>query len=102
MNRILLGSFVVAIMLTACVVVSGPPGYDVEVAPPLPPVVVLEGEPYYFQSGYYYFYQNDGWRYSRSRSGPWTKLPRSRWPKEIRHRGRDERGGEFRREHEER
>ena len=92
-----------AFMLTACVVATGPPGYGVEEAPPLPAVIELEAEPYYYQSGYYYFYQNDRWRFSRSKSGPWTELPRSHWPKEIRHRGREEhREGEPRHEHEER
>ena len=87
-------------MLTACILSPGPGGYGVEVAPPLPPVVVLDVEPYYYHSGYYYFHQNDRWHYSRTKSGPWMELPRSHWPREIRHRGRDERGGEFRREHE--
>lgn len=93
-------------MLTACLVSPGPGGYGVEIAPPLPAVVEVDvAQPYYYQSGYHYFYQNDRWQYSRSRSGPWTELPRSHWPKEIRHRdrgerGRDDRGGEDRREHE--
>jgi len=89
-----------AFMLTACVVSPGPGGYGVEVAPALPAVVVLDVEPYYYHSGYYYFYQGNSWSYSRARSGPWTELPRSHWPKEVRHKGRDERGGGFRREHE--
>ena len=88
-------------MLTACLVSPGPGGYGVEVAPPLPAVVEVDvAQPYYYQSGYHYFYQNDRWHYSRSRSGPWTELPRSHWPKEIRHRNRGEQGGENRREHE--
>ncbi|GFE56246.1 hypothetical protein [Geobacter sp. AOG1] len=92
-----------AFMLTACVVTPGPGGYGVEVAPALPAVIELDvAQPYYYQSGYYYFYQGDRWNYSRSRSGPWAELPRSHWPKEIRQRGREERGGEFRREREER
>lgn len=88
-----------AFMLTACVLSPGPGGYGVEVAPPLPAIVVLDAEPYYYQSGYHYFYQNNRWNYAKSRSGPWTELPRSHWPKEIRHRGGDGQGGEFRREH---
>lgn len=91
-----------AFMLTACLVSPGPGGYGVEVAPPLPAIVELDAEPYYYQSGYHYFYQNDRWHYSRTRSGPWTELPRSHWPKEVRHKGGDERGGENRGEHERR
>jgi len=87
-------------MLTSCVLSPGPGGYGVEVAPALPAVVVLDAEPYYYHGGYHYYYQNDRWQYSRSRSGPWTELPRSHWPKEIRHRDNDERGGEFRHDHE--
>ena len=91
-------------MLTACVVAPVSPGY--EVAPPLPAVIELDvAQPYYYQSGYHYFYQNDRWHYSKARNGPWTELPRSHWPREIRHRERgerEERGREFRREREER
>ncbi len=62
---------------------------------PLPAVVVLGADPYYYQNGYYYYYQNNNWSYSQSRSGPWRELPRSHWPKEIRHRDRDDRGRDF-------
>ena len=101
LNLVIVASFAL-FMLAGCLIGPGPGGYGVEVVPPLPAVVEIGVEPYYYQSGYHYFYQNDRWQYSRSRSGPWTELPRSHWPKEIRRRGgdRDERGGEFRREHE--
>lgn len=89
------------LLLAACVVTPGPGGYGVTVAPALPSVVVLDESPYYYQGGYYYLYQNNGWSYSRSKGGPWAELPRSHWPKEIRHKGRDEdRGRDNRREHE--
>src|SRR5512141_1830726 len=94
---LLLVAMFAAFMLTACVISPGPGGYGVEVAPPLPEIVVLGSEPYYYQSGYHYFYQNDRWQYSRERNGPRMDLPRSHWPREVRHRDRDERGGEFRR-----
>jgi hypothetical protein len=66
----------------------------VEVAPALPAVVVLDVEPYYYHSGYYYYYHNDSWGYSKARGGPWRDLPRSRWPKETRHKGHHDRGHE--------
>jgi hypothetical protein len=91
----------VAFALTACLVSPGPPGYGGVVVSPLPPVVVLGADPYYHQNGYYYFYQNNSWRYSKSRSGPWMDLPRSHWPKEIRHRD-DYRDRDFRQEHDRR
>jgi len=93
MKNLILGSLFVAFTLTACVVASGPPGYEgTVVVPALPSIVVLGADPYYYHSGYYYYYQNNNWRYSQSRSGPWMELPRSHWPKEIRHRDRDDRG----------
>ncbi len=75
--------------LTACIVSPGPPGYGGVVVSPLPSVIVLGSDPYYYQNGYYYYYNNNAWSYSKSRSGPWTDLPRSHWPKEVRHRTSD-------------
>ncbi len=74
---------------TSCVVTPGPEGYYGEEVSPLPPVVELGADPYYYHSGFYYYYDNDSWRYSKSRSGPWRDLPRSHWPKEVRHKGGD-------------
>jgi len=100
LRSMLLLTLVASFMLASCVLSPGPGGYGVEIAPALPPIVVLSVEPYYYQHGYHYYYQNDRWQYSRSRSGPWTELPRSHYPQETRHSGRDrdERGGEFRRQ----
>ncbi len=102
MKHLVLVALCVLFMLTGCVIAPAPPGYEVEVAPPLPPVVELGVEPYYFHGGYYYFYDHDQWRYSRSRGGPWRELPRSHWPKEIRRQGGEHRGGEHMHEHEDR
>lgn len=95
MYRKLVVAPLAALVLSACVV--GPAGYGpgVTVAPALPLVVELDVEPYYYQSGYYYFYDNNRWRYGRSRSGPWADLPQSHYPRETRFRGRgDRRGGD--------
>jgi hypothetical protein len=89
MKRLLIGVFLAAITLTACVVSPGPPGSGAITVSPLPAVVILGNDPYYYQDGYYYYYHNNYWRYSRSRNGPWSDLPRSHWPKEVRHRDRD-------------
>ena len=68
-------------------------GLQVLIAPPLPSIVLFDTEPYYVQQGYHYHYQNNGWYYSRSRSGPWTSLPKDRYPREARYRdGRDKDG----------
>jgi hypothetical protein len=58
------------------------------IVPALPTVVVLEEEPFYYHSGYYYHYRGDHWFYSRSKGGPWLDLPRDRYPKEVRFKGR--------------
>ncbi|MGA8005096.1 MAG: hypothetical protein WCA17_03270 [Burkholderiales bacterium] len=82
-----------ALVLSSCVVVPARHGPGMVIAPALPAVVELGVEPYYYQSGYYYYYDNSRWRYSQSRSGPWTDLPRSHYPKETRFKGRDDRRG---------
>ena len=81
-----------ALLLTACVVTPTHHG-GLLVAPALPLIVELGTEPYYYQSGYYYHYNNDRWSYSNARSGPWSDLPRSHYPKEVRFTGgHDDRG----------
>ncbi len=75
-----------AFLLAACVVRPGYRGEPV-IVPILPPLVVLGMEPYYFHGGYHYHYRDDRWFYSTSRGGPWTDLPRDRWPKETRFDG---------------
>jgi len=103
MKRLALVVLFAGLMLSGCVVAPAPPGYGGDVAPPLPAVIELGIDPYYSYGGFYYFYDHDRWHYSRHRGGPWTELPRSHWPKEIRRRGmEDHRGGEFRHEREER
>jgi hypothetical protein len=77
------------LILSACVVTPGPGESGGVTVSPLPAVVVLGADPYYYQNGFFYIYQNNYWRYSKSRSGPWKDLPRSHWPKEIRHRDRN-------------
>ena len=80
------------ILLAGCMMVPGPRG-RVILVPALPQIVVFEAEPYYVQEGYHYHYENGGWFYARSRSGPWAPLPRDRYPREVRYRnGGPERG----------
>lgn len=90
------------IMITGCLMVPGPRG-GVSFVPILPPLVVLGPEHYYAHEGYHYRYENNNWRYSRSRSGPWAELPRDHYPREVRYRDQDrERGGEYHPENRER
>ncbi len=76
-----------ALLLTGCLVVPAHQSSGLVVAPALPMIVELGAEPYYYQSGYHYYYNNDRWSYSHSRSGPWSDLPRNYYPKETRYRG---------------
>lgn len=59
-----------------------------EIAPALPMVVELYDGPYYSYSGFYYFYDNNQWYYSRVRGGHWAPLPPVYWPRDTRWRGR--------------
>lgn len=76
-----------ALILSACVVAPPDHGHRMVIAPVLPSIVILRAEPYFYQSGYHYHYDNNRWRYSKSRSGPWTDLPRSHYPKETKYKG---------------
>jgi hypothetical protein len=88
MYRMLVVAPLMALLLTACIVAPADRGYGgVVVAPALPLIVEIGPEPYYFHDGFHYYYHGDRWSYSRSRSGPWSDLPRSHYPKEIRRRG---------------
>jgi hypothetical protein len=88
MYRTLIVAPLAALLLSACVVAPADYGPGVVVAPALPLIVELGAEPYYYQSGYHYHYDSNRWRYSNSRSGPWTDLPRSHYPKETRFKDR--------------
>lgn len=99
MKRIFLAGLLGAFLFAGCMVGPGYRGSGMVVVPALPSIVVLEAEPYYYQSGYHYHYQNERWYYSNSRSGPWAELPRDRYPREVRFKDRgydrgwgDERG----------
>lgn len=85
-----------ALLLSACVVAPAGHSQAVVVAPALPVIVELGVEPYYYQNGYHYHYESNRWRYSNSRSGPWTDLPRGHYPKETRFRGRGDGRGDGR------
>lgn len=93
MYRMLYVALLMTPLLTACVVVPAHRGPEVVEVPALPLIVELGIEPYYYHSGYFYFYNNARWHYSRTRSGPWIDLPRDRYPREIRYTGRSESRG---------
>jgi len=93
MKKLLLAVPLGMFLLVGCVVGPGPRGSAVVVVPALPSVVVLEEEPFYFHAGYHYHYLNNQWFYASSRGGPWMELPRDRYPKEVKFKGRgDDRG----------
>jgi hypothetical protein len=74
-------------LCVSCVATVGPQGTIVSIAPPLPMVVEL-GAPYYVYGGYYYHHVNNQWYYSRSKEGRWRELPRDRYPKEVKYKGK--------------
>lgn len=60
----------------------------VVIVPALPYTVDLYDQRYYNYRGYYYFYNNQRWYYSRTNGGHWVALPRTHWPHETRWQGR--------------
>ena len=74
-----------ALLCVSCVLAAGPRGAGLVIAPPLPVVVELM-DPYYVHGGFHYYYNNDRWYYSRSQGGPWSDLPRERYPREVRYK----------------
>jgi len=89
MHRTLYAALLAALLPAACYVV--PADSDYVVAPALPVVVELGVEPYYYHSGFHYYYHDRRWDYSRARTGPWKALPRERYPREIRYKDRHDR-----------
>ena len=75
----------VMVMMAGCLVEPGRHG-EVSMAPILPPLVVLDAEPYYYHEGYHYYFHDNGWFYARSRNGPWVALPRDHYPREVHYR----------------
>jgi hypothetical protein len=84
MKKLLVLALLAGGLLSACVVV---PRHGA-VVPYLPPLVVLDVEPYYYYEGYHYHYYGDRWYWSNSRRGPWYDLPHDHYPKELRYKGR--------------
>jgi hypothetical protein len=98
----LLAAAMLAWSLTAGCVFTPGPDYGDDMAPPLPSTVYLDSGPYYQHGNYHYRYEGERWHYSKDRNGPWRELPRSHWPKEVRHGGEPGRGPgpEHQQEHE--
>jgi hypothetical protein len=98
MKKFLFPLIFAVFVCASCATTIGPHGASVAIAPPLPVVVELV-DPYYLYSGYHYYYHNDRWYYSKTKTGRWKDLPRDRYPKEVRFKGkkgerdrRDDRG----------
>ncbi len=89
MHRMPIAALLAALLLSACYVAPAHRGPDYVVAPALPVIVELGVEPYYHHSGFYYYYHDHNWSYSHAKTGPWKRLPRDRYPREIRYKDRD-------------
>jgi hypothetical protein len=46
----------------------------------LPPVALIEGRPFYFFEGMYYYRWEEKWFYTNSKKGPWFELSEDRYP----------------------
>lgn len=96
MKKILISTSVMLFLLMefqSTAMAMGRPGGESDVSivvtvPALPSVVVMERDPYYQHQGYYYYYKQDQWYYSKSKRGPWRDLPRSRYAKEVKYKGK--------------
>ncbi|AMV71630.1 hypothetical protein JCM30471_03160 [Desulfuromonas carbonis] len=92
MKRILITTVVLLALLLPGMAMSmgsrGPSVGVVVTVPILPPVVEFDSEPYYYQDGYHYHYNDSRWYYAKSRRGPWESLPRDHYPKEVRYKNK--------------
>ena len=93
MKKALLGFLISAFLVTGCAIgfMGRHHGEGIIIVPALPATVEIDADQYYSQNGYYYRYQGNVWVYSQSRQGPWSELPRSHYPREVRYRGQIDR-----------
>ena len=93
MKKTVIVALISAFLVTGCAVgfMGGHHGRSMVIVPALPETVELDADQYYSQNGYYYRYQGNVWVYSESREGPWSQLPRSHYPKQVRYKGQDNR-----------
>jgi hypothetical protein len=98
MKKIVFISLVSVFLFGGCAVGfwGGPHRGHLVVVPVLPAMVELDADNYYFSNGYYYFYRDNVWFYSESRVGPWVRLPRNHYPREVHFRGHDRDRGDRR------
>lgn len=98
MKKTVVVALISAFLFTGCAVgfLGGPRGGRMVVVPVLPAIVELDADNYYYQEGYYYVYRDNIWLYAESRQGPWVRLPRNHYPREVHYRGDYGRGHENR------
>jgi hypothetical protein len=94
MKHSLFAALIAALLISGCAVGFNRHG-DLVIVPALPTVVEIYPDEYYYQDGYYYSYRGSVWFYAESRRGPWIRLPRNHYPREVRVR----RHGEHRDHH---
>lgn len=80
-----------AFLVTGCTIgfLGGHRGGSIVIVPALPLMVEIDTDRYYYQNGYYYSYRGDVWFFSESRQGPWRRLPKSHYPREVRYRNHE-------------
>jgi hypothetical protein len=84
--------------VTGCTIgfLGNHPGGSLVVVPALPLIVELDADNYYYQNGYYYSHRGNVWLYSESKQGPWFRLPRSHYPRQVHYRGQNDRDRDHR------
>jgi|SRR5271157_888626 hypothetical protein len=94
MKKTMLVALISAFLAAGCAVgfVGSHRGGSMVIVPALPETVEVDADQYYYQNGYYYRYQGNVWVYSQSRQGPWSDLPRTHYPKQVRSKGHDDQG----------
>jgi len=94
MKKTVFIALISAFVFVGCSVgfMGGRHGGSLVIVPTLPLTVELDADNYYYSDGYYYYYQGNEWTYSESRRGPWIRLPRDHYPREVHYRGHDEGG----------
>jgi hypothetical protein len=85
-----------AVVVAPPVLAPGPPGGlppgIAKKLRPLPAVILVPGRYLYLWGGLYYYYWEGTWYVSLSQKGPWHRLPRAYYPKEMKRKGPPGRG----------
>ena len=94
MKKSAIGVLIYVLLFSGCTIgfLGGRHGGEMAIVPALPVTLEIEADQPYYQDGYYYSQRGDEWFYSQSQQGPWSPLPRSHYPREVRYKHHDNNG----------